>query len=359
MPTQTQNAMPDKRAELHNTALVKTLAMLLVVYCHSVSIYMPGGWGPEAPMRISRFLGLVASWLNTFHVHTFVAVSGYLFYYLRFETHRYDMPGQVVLHKAQRLLLPYVCASALWVIPFDIRFWGFDPARLFKDYALAMNPCQLWFLPMLFLVFCGFILLGTRVRFDLLTGKQSLLWLFALYAVCVVASLASGAGVPNVFQLFRALQFLLPFYAGMLARRYDLSRLYRWRYVLVAFLGSVALFALSELLASAGAPLSYLRVPLRPVMHLVGALFVVLLGNRIARPAGTENALYKLLVRSMFPVYLFHQQCIYLVIVALNRTGIAPYWLGEIAFAASLILSLALSWALGKWRVTRRMFGVG
>ncbi|MDD4076326.1 MAG: acyltransferase [Eubacteriales bacterium] len=358
-PQKTDRRTAGKAAELSNTAFVKLLAMLLVVYCHSISIYMPGGWGPEAPMRQSAFLGLVASWLNTFHVHTFVAVSGYLFAYLRTETHRYDSARHVLGNKAQRLLLPYVCASLFWVIPFDIRFWGFDATRLVKDYALALNPCQLWFLPMLFLVFCAFTLVSNRVCFATQTKKQALLWLAALYLIGVAANLASSFGVPNVFQWLRALQFLLFFYAGMLLRRYDLPRLYQWKYIIAALFSSVALFAFTCLCENAGGALALVRVPLRPVLGLCGALFLWLFGNKIARPGGTENGLNRLLSRTMFPVYLFHQQWIYLVIALLNRTGVAPYWLGETAFAASLILSVLLSWLLGKWKVTKRMFAVG
>ncbi len=348
-----------KARERNSAACVKIIAMLLVVYCHSISIFTAGGWGPEAPRAASVPLGLAASWLNTFHVYAFVAVSGYLFYYLRYETHRYDSVSHVLSNKALRLMLPYVCASLLWVIPFDVRFWGFDAVRLLRDYALMLNPCQLWFLPMLFLVFCAFCLLCTRIRFDRLSKKSAWLLFAALFAVNIAANLLNSFGVPNVFQSLRALQMLLFFYGGMLLRKEDFTRLYQWKYVAAAFLLSVGLFALTQLLTHAGGALSYLRIPLRPVVSLCGALFVILLGNKIARPAGTENRLFRLFNRTMFPVYLLHQQCIYLLITLLNRTGIAPYWLGETCFAVSLAASIGLSWLLGRWKVTKRMFGVG
>ena len=349
----------DKDAERYNTAAVKLMAMLLVVLCHSASIYMPGGWGPYPPARGSVPLGLLASWLNTFHIHTFVAVSGYLFYYLRCETHRYDDAAAVIRKKAARLLLPYACASALWVMPFDAAFWGVSPARLFREYALMTNPSQLWFLPMLFFVFVAFILLARRVDFRAQKRGTVFIWIAALYLVNLLASAVGGGDWSNVFQLRRAAQFLLYFYLGMQLRRLDTRAWYRVGYVLLALAASVGLFALGQVLSGLSGPLRYLRLLLAPLGSVSGVLFIWLLVNRTAPAAGTENRFFRFMRGGAFPVYLFHQQFIYLVIMGMNRASVAPYLLEEAAFAVSLAASLGMYWVLRRWRVTRRMFGIG
>ena len=64
--------------------------------------------------------------------------------------------GKDVLKRGKRLLLPYFCVMLTWVIPFYVRYSGFNLSIIVYKYVLGCAPSQLWFLPMLFLLFIIF-----------------------------------------------------------------------------------------------------------------------------------------------------------------------------------------------------------
>jgi fucose 4-O-acetylase-like acetyltransferase len=95
-------------------------------------------------------LGVLSSWLNTFHIYGFTLVSGYLFYALKYEKGKYEKYLPFIANKCKRLLLPYVFVSLVWAIPFGVFFFRYGAMDILKQYALGTAPSQLWFLLMLF-----------------------------------------------------------------------------------------------------------------------------------------------------------------------------------------------------------------
>lgn len=135
---------------------VKVLMMLAVVLYHSC-MFFTGNWFDAAkPVYEARYLLIFAQWLNTFHVQTFTMVSGFLFYYLRTKKKKYNDFKKDVIKRAKRLLLPYFCVMLTWVVPFYVYYSGFDLSNIVYKYVLGCAPSQLWFLPMLFLLFVSF-----------------------------------------------------------------------------------------------------------------------------------------------------------------------------------------------------------
>lgn len=135
---------------------VKVLMMLAVVLYHSC-MFFTGNWFDAAePMFEARYLSIFAQWLNTFHVQTFAMASGFLFYCLRTEKGKYVDFKRDVNKRAGRLLLPYFCAMLTWVVPFYVYYSGFNLSNIVYKYILGCAPSQLWFLPMLFLLFVAF-----------------------------------------------------------------------------------------------------------------------------------------------------------------------------------------------------------
>ena len=70
--------------ELNNCSAVKAILMLVIVLYHSLCIFVPNGWGPYKPAIESPILGTMAEWLGTFHIYSFTLISGYIFYYIKF-----------------------------------------------------------------------------------------------------------------------------------------------------------------------------------------------------------------------------------------------------------------------------------
>lgn len=53
--------------KLENCYFVKNILMSMVVLYHSIAIWIPGGWFVP-PEESSYMLGIVALWLNFFHI---------------------------------------------------------------------------------------------------------------------------------------------------------------------------------------------------------------------------------------------------------------------------------------------------
>lgn len=98
---------------------IKTAMMLAVVLYHSC-MFFTGTWFDNAqPIYKAGYFGLFAKYLNTFHVQIFVMAAGFLFYALRKEKNKYrNNLKSDALKRAKRLLLPYICTIAFWVLPF-------------------------------------------------------------------------------------------------------------------------------------------------------------------------------------------------------------------------------------------------
>ena len=67
-----------KQDRLQNCIFVKTILMFLVILGHSAAFWSEQ-WFTENPVYESALLKYLYEWLGSFHVYTFVLVSGYIF----------------------------------------------------------------------------------------------------------------------------------------------------------------------------------------------------------------------------------------------------------------------------------------
>ena len=174
--------------------------MLAVVLYHSC-MFFSGNWFDGAqPVYQAPYLYIVARWLNTFHVQTFTMASGFLFYYLCKEKGRYKNFKNDVLKRAKRLLLPYFLVIITWALPFYVYYSGANLEKIIYKYVLGCAPSQLWFLPMLFLLFVVFYEILPK---DRVSPK----------GMAVVALISLGGGYLldkagfNVFQIAMAFKY--------------------------------------------------------------------------------------------------------------------------------------------------------
>ncbi len=93
-----------KQFELINCNFVKTVLMLLVVLYHSC-VFWTGSWfNILAPSGNSAVLELFSKWLNSFHIYGFALVSGYIFYYIKYEKEKYNGLLPFLVNKANACL---------------------------------------------------------------------------------------------------------------------------------------------------------------------------------------------------------------------------------------------------------------
>lgn len=341
--------LTDRQTELSNCTFVKALLMLLVVAYHCMAFWT-GTWFTNNPMFESNIISSLSWWLNSFHIYGFALISGYLFYSLKCEKGKYSNFISFVANKAKRLFVPYVFVSLIWVIPFTMYYFQIEAVEILKSYALGILPSQLWFLLMLFFVFMIFYPLNSFLEKHNVGGVLTVL---VIYGIGLVGSKV----LPNVFQILTACQYLIFFWLGFKIRQYGSDTLMKIP-SLIWIAVDVLLFILVQYLSGFDATIiKLLNLGFTFLLHIVGALmaFVVLqkLANRVN---WKESKVFSLLSKNSMPVYLFHQQVIYVFISLLNGM-INPYLHAGINFIGAMAISLLISTLLMKFKWTRFLIG--
>ena len=129
---------------------------------------------------------------------------------------------------------------------------------------------------------------------------------------------------------------------------------------MVWLVAQVALFALSRYVEQLSEPLFTLLQPaLAFALHLLGALMAFFVLQRIAEKCHwQQSCVFTFLSRNSMTVYLLHQQVVFVSIYFLNGL-LNPYFHAAVNLVAALAVSLVLSAALRKYRVTRFLVGEG
>ena len=107
----------NKALELKNCTSIKSILMLMIVLYHSMVMYAGGTWGPQARADEAPVLGHISEGFNFFLLYAFNLISGYIFYYIKYENDGYQEYLPFLAHKAKRLLVPYAFISVIWVAP--------------------------------------------------------------------------------------------------------------------------------------------------------------------------------------------------------------------------------------------------
>ena len=313
-------------------------------------VFWNGTWFAVNPVYESDILYRISLWFNSFHIYGFALVSGYLFFFLKCEKGKYSSFTPFAVNKAKRLLVPYIFVSLVWVIPFAVHYFHFDAVEVIKRYVLGTSPNQLWFLLMLFFVFILFYPLAGFFEKYNVGGAFTVI---AVYGIGLVGSMI----LPNIFQIIRACTYLPLFWLGFKICQYGSKVLMRIP-SLVWVAADVLLFTLVQYLSGFDATIiKLLNLGLSFLLHIIGALmaFVVLqkLANRVN---WKESIVFSLLSKNSMPVYLFHQQVIYVFISLLNGV-INPYLHAGINFIGAMVISLIISILLMKFKWTRFLIG--
>lgn len=341
--------LQDKKIELQGTSFVKTVLMLIIVLYHSI-VFWGGSWFTADPAQSAAPLKAAAEWMNSFHIYAFALVSGYLFYYLKCECGKYSRFLPFIANKAKRLLIPYLFVLAVWVVPIQYAFFRYGLTDFFRRFVLGENPNQLWFLLMLFWVFVIFWLLASFFDKHLFLG---VLVALAFYGVGFFAQSA----LPNILQIPRACLYVPFFYIGFILRKCGTALVHK--IPLAAWLAAdILLFIGYRYLSSQrGTIFTVLRLPASLLLYAVGAVLAFTALSKLGTLVSYRSSkIYGFFSSVSMPVYLLHQQLIYLPIYLLNGI-LNPYGIAAINFVFSLALSLVLSALLMKFKATRFLIG--
>ncbi len=329
--------------------------MLLVILGHSCAFWS-GNWFTVVPVANTEpVLNFLFSWLTSFHIYTFTLVSGYLFAY-KILGGAYKKYSAFIKNKAERLLIPYTFAMMVWVAPISAFFYKSGVYDLFKTYILCINPSQLWFLWMLFDIFVIIWPLKKMMLY-----KPTVGWIVSIAFYCV--GLIGSWKIPNVFCVWTACQYVPFFYIGIRIRSKEENHIkricdaipcYGWLII------DLLLYALSLFFAQkqeAGTIYKLFSYGSKFIVHIVGSIMAFSILNNIAQMSKwKKRRKVKILSSYSLPIYLFHQQIIYISIIILNGK-MNPWGIAIINFIVAFVGSFIISKMLMKWRKTRILIG--
>ena len=340
-----------KKLDLKKCDVIKVFMMLCVMFYHCICLWSGETWFNQPPANESKVLEVLCAFLNTFHIYVFAFVSGYLFRYLKFEKKRYNSLLKGSVHRAKRLLIPYVIVSIVWVIPFSVYYFKTSFIDVLKKFGLAMAPNQLWFLVMIFVVFVVFYALSDF--FEKYNAFVGFVVAVGIYCIATIASLV----LPNVFQVLTALKYLFYYFLGYSFRKYKENIFYKvpwFAYLLV----HISLFALYFFITSEkeGTFFKLVNISIYPIICTFGVLNVVVGLSKFNYEKLQQTAFFKILSKHNFVMYMLHQQLIYITISLLNSKVNTPT-LVLINFVFSFLVSLLMSMIISKIPVIKKAFG--
>lgn len=330
----------------NDISLLKTSMMIAVVLYHSL-LFFNGKWFSVVNPQISAdYLSNIAKWLNTFHTQAFTMASGFLFYYL---TNQRNSTITNIKKRSKRLLLPYLFVSLLWTIPIGCYLFGWPIKEVVERYLLAINPNQLWFLIMLFLVYIFFELIGKKI-------KISTRNLIITYIITTITYIVLSQLKIIYFQLHVVAQYILYFYLGgyIFHKKKKITK----KQTIIMLILAIAMYITTlHIDASSAKILYYAGVTIMPIISVLEISIIYYICAKLIekKKVNIKSKAYKILEENSFGIYLFHQQIIYFTILIFNGT-VHPVLQAMLSFTISLTASLMITLALKKWKTTKSMF---
>lgn len=334
----------EKENELGNIDIVKLFLMISVVLYHSMAFWK-GNWFTVITPEPSDLLSNIATWLNTFHVYGFTLASGYLFQVLKCEREHYKTFSGFLKKKAQRLLVPLVFVSIVWVAPIYTYFFRPSTGMILEKFVFMESPSQLWFLGMLFVVFMLYWPISKLTDRNIILGGS----------IAIVYLLLGKVGpnlFPDVFQIWTGMRFVLYFYIGACLRKDNKKIAYKIPSFVYLGIHILLFITWSNLNGRGGVFFKLISLGISELMYVVGAIGAFVIFERLADLIKKPSRIIKFGCKYSMSIYLFHQQIIYVVLFLLNGK-LHPYLLVLICFFVSTAVSSIISFIMDHFRVTR------
>lgn len=341
----------NEKEYLDNCISAKVILMLCIVMGHCIGPYASQTWFTAIDMPKVQLLAVLSRFLNSFHIYAFTLISGYIYYFSKFEIGKYKNYALFIRNKVLRLVVPYIALSLFWAIPFRIVFFDTTCVQLIDKFVLGDSPEQLWFLLMLFFVF---------VIYDPLAKYID------RYFPCATAIIIGAYFVgtiwdftPDYLQFFNALRFLIFFHTGCGLRKYrTLFELLRKAPTIVHLFLFMIVFLINEYL---------LMGQRRELTFKLAALLFGFLSNLLGSVSCfvciqkinmTNNDVIKFFRDKTMTIYLLHQQLVYVVTYSLGLLTRSAFVVVPICFVAVVSVSIAIGNLLSRHRSTRLCLGM-
>ena len=193
---------------------LRAIAIILVVLGHSCIIYSPSWTVFSTDVESLFFRFIKEHIINAFHMTTFFAISGFLYYYTVINPKKTFK--DVMWKKVIRVLVPYFMIAFFWMNPIKFTLGVYD-LNSFSDIVLGqlyfsgIGIGHLWFLPAIFILFFAMYYPLKNCN----TFKKALLLFVLVWAIAFLAKIV-GIYDSRFIQIGRAIRFLPYFYLGFM-----------------------------------------------------------------------------------------------------------------------------------------------
>ena len=341
---------------LQNCNFSKAILMLMLVFYHS-GLYWNGNWFVLAPTHTSVSVTLFCDSLRFLlcAVYAFILLSGYIYYYVRYEYGGYNNFRQFLKKKTMRLLVPYILVCMFWVIPITCYFFNYSLSDIINRYVLGISPNQLWFVLMIF----GVFMLSWPLSDYFNTHGINSIWIPA-------SLLLIGSGLsmifPNLWQFETALKYMLYFWLGFMFRKYQGTRAVHNVMTLNGGLLCLSVCILSfmpmVLISRDSFSAKLIVMAFMIIWEFSGAVMAFVLLNILARKIRWNTSGFKAISKLSYPIYLFHQQVIYILLWNMNK-DMNPLVLTIVIWIIASLVSGVLSLILQSNKYTGIIVGKG
>lgn len=317
--------------KLKDIESMRVITMILVVFAHITRMYTPNAAIPQ--LVNYSLLSSFTSWIYTFHMPAFVAISGAVYYYVKRERKSYNNLVPFIQNKAKRLLIPYLFFSFFIVIPtlyycdfINENFWWYT----FKNFILVIGPRHLWYLVMLFNLLVLFNIFENKIY------KHKLLFLvitILLYPISFIFTI-------RVFQIPDVLTYLFYFMIGYCFQHYRikiselLNKTSKIYVLCILILLSIGIFTFNNLY---DIKITILKI----ICSLLGIASLYVMSVMISQQEIiTNHRFFKLIDKNNFGLYLFHPMIIYILFFNIKNINITPWLSIPIIFILSTLISI-------------------
>ncbi len=304
--------------------VMKSMTMILVVVAHVSKMYTEDG--AIAVNGENVILSNLTSFIYSFHMPVFFALSGFVYYICKRELGKYKDNIMFVKNKALRLLVPCLFFLFLNVIPvlYAVDLLTND---VLHQMSLLEDLRHLWFLPTLFAISVLFNLFEEYIYRDY---KKTVLIALVLFFV--------SSFVPHVFQISNILKYFVFYYIGYLfAYKKKISTPPNITNVVVV----MAIWTLTTffILLFSNKQTYGLRSLMLIVSTLCGFYMLYCLSYLICKKGIDKSRCLVLFSKNSFGIYLFHPMFIYLMFYFLK-----PYNLNSwLLFVGITLIVLIIS----------------
>lgn len=166
--------------------------------------------------------------------------------------------------------------------------------------------------------------------------------------------------LPNYFQIFTALEYAMFFWIGCMIRKY-LPNISTKNLLIVGgillIVNLTSFYFTESFTGNSSLSAKILHMSFDILSKISGSTMAFFLLNLIGRSINWNNTLFNQLSLMSFPIYLLHQQIIYVLLWNFHGL-ISPYLLVLINFIGSILLSSFLSNLLMRTKYGRVIIGM-